>query len=174
MGCACGTRGGWARARWKTRRKRRRTCLGGGVERLAGSGGRVWAGGWKWARRGEYLAGTRDAKNEGLVANRPARKGRGQTARDEDACSGASTRIYILYLCTVSPLLGVNEVCPPSFGRTVYSKRRCTHRCCVAENSAPDAQPLDPRGLTNESNQHDGPLVAQSSCQARIDERLMG
>lgn len=86
---------------------------GGGVERLAGSGGRVWAGGWKWARRGEYLAGTRDAKNEGLVANRPARKGRGQTARDEDACSGAS---YILYLCTVSPLLGVNEVCPPPSG----------------------------------------------------------
>lgn len=102
--------------------------FGGGVERLAGSGGRVWAGGWKWARRGEYLAGTRDAKNEGLVANRPARKGRGQTARDEDACSGASTRIYILYLCTVSPLLGVNEVCPPPlrayslFKAQVYSQ----------------------------------------------------
>lgn len=43
-------------------------------------GGRVWAVGWKWTRRGEYLAGGGDAKNEGLVANRPARKGSGQTA----------------------------------------------------------------------------------------------
>lgn len=83
-------------------------------------------------------------------------------------------RVYIFSICAQSVHYSGSMKSAPPFGRTVYSKRRCTHRCCVAENSAPDAQPLDPRGLTNESNQHDGPLVAQSSCQARIDERLMG
>lgn len=40
----------------------------------------------------------------------------------------------------------------------------------AARNSARDrdAHSLDPRGPTNQSNQHDGPL------RARIDERLMG
>lgn len=63
---------------------RGRSGRGGG----GGGDGHAWVekGGWtglgSWVEvdSAGYLAGGGDAKNEGLVANRPARKGSGQTA----------------------------------------------------------------------------------------------